>query len=87
VIHRLTEVPGLTDRELNGIGPSFDQSLDGLGHIFDAGQEPWLVKKTMIDGDVEAAVGAEVKETLEAVLFHDEGESKSGRYLSISDCG
>ena len=67
---RAAQVAGLADGELDSIGAGFDQCADGFGHVFDASEKPGLVKKTMVNRNVEAAVGFEIEETMQAMSFH-----------------
>ncbi|MND03458.1 hypothetical protein D3C83_232800 [compost metagenome] len=64
---------GLADGELDGVGTGVDEGLDDLAHVFDALEESGLVEETVIDGDVEAAGGFGVEETVETEGFHGEG--------------
>ena len=54
----------LADGQLNGVGRSRNQRVNGIGKIFDTGKKTILIEKSMIDGDVEAAIGFCVKETV-----------------------
>ena len=63
----MAKMAGLTHGELNGIGPRLHDGLHGLSHVFDAGQKPGLVEETVINGDVETAVGSAIKEAILAV--------------------
>ena len=51
----------LADGQLNGIGRSRHQRVNGIGKIFDTGKKTILIEKSMIDGDVETAIGFCVK--------------------------
>ena len=51
----------LADRQLNGVGRSRHQRVNGFGEVFDTGKETILIEKSMIDGDIEAAIGFCVK--------------------------
>ena len=66
----LLEMRGLTERELDRIGRRIDQSGDGAGQIFDAGEKRRFVKKSVIERDIEAATGLGIEETMEAGGFH-----------------
>src|SRR5690606_28302170 len=64
------EMRGLPDGELDGVGRGGDQRLDGFGQVFDAGEKGRFVEEAVVDGDVEAAAGLRVEETVEAGGFH-----------------
>jgi len=61
------EVARLADGELDGVGPGIDEGFNDLRHVFDSLEETGLVEEAVIDGDIEAAVGPGVEETVEAV--------------------
>jgi hypothetical protein len=54
----------LTDRQLDGVGGGFHEHPHGAGKVFDAGKKAILVEKSMIDGDVETAIGFFVEQTV-----------------------
>ena len=60
----------LAESELDGIGSGRDKSRDGLGKIFNAGQEVSLIEEAVVDRDIEATVGLWIEETIEAGDFH-----------------
>ena len=60
----------LASRELNSIRSGFDDSFHRLRHVLDSCQKARLIKKAVIDGDIKAAAGFGVEETVEAVGFH-----------------
>ena len=65
------EVMRLADGELNGIGRGLNESADGFLEILDALEEAAFVEKSVVDRDIEAAVGLGIEQTIEAILFHE----------------
>ncbi len=64
------QMAGLASGELNGIWRCIHNSFHRLRHVLDACEKARLIKKAMIDGDIKAAAGFGVEETVEAVVFH-----------------
>ena len=64
------EMARLADGELDGVRPGIDEGFHHLRHVLDSLEETGLVEESVIDGDIEAAVGLGVEETVEAVGFH-----------------
>ena len=60
----------LAGRELNRIWSCFHNGFHRLRHVLDSCQKARLIKKAVIDGDIKAAAGFGVEETVEAVGFH-----------------
>jgi hypothetical protein len=64
------QMAGLTGRELNRIRRGFHNGFHSLRHVFDACQKAGLIEKAVIDGDIKAAAGFGIEETVETVGFH-----------------
>ena len=64
------EQVGLAGRELDGVGRGVDQRRDRGLHVLDAGEEVGLAGEAVVDGDVEAAAGGGVEESVQAVGLH-----------------
>jgi hypothetical protein len=47
-------MPRLANGQLNRVRSACDDSPNGGGDVFDAGQKGWFVEKPMVDGDIEA---------------------------------
>ena len=66
------EVLGLSNGQLDRVGFGVNESLDDLGHAFDALEESRLIEEAVINRDIETAVGLGVEKAIEAILFHVE---------------
>ena len=64
---------GLADGELDRVGRGVDERVDRRRHVLDPGEHRGLAGHAMVDGDVEAATGGAVEESVEAVLLHAAG--------------
>ena len=62
----------LADRELDGVRRRMHQRLHRFAEILDALQKGGLVEEAVVDGDVEAAPGGGIEETVETIFFHAE---------------
>ncbi len=60
---------GLANPELDGIRCGSGQRFNGARQIFDAGEKASFVEHAVIDGDIEAAAGLGIKETIESGCF------------------
>jgi hypothetical protein len=67
----------LTGGELNRIRRGFHNSLHRLCHVLNACEKARLIKKAVIDGDIKAAAGFGIEETVETVGFHKLGMSEN----------
>src|SRR5687768_9276920 len=65
------EVVRLADGELNGVGRGLHEGFDRFFEILDALQEAAFVEKSVVHGDIKAAVGLGIEQTIEAILFHE----------------
>jgi hypothetical protein len=63
----------LADRELDRIGRGGNESFDARPEILDSGEKATLIEESVVDGDIEAAVGLGVEESVEAITFHRAG--------------
>src|ERR1043166_402313 len=60
----------LADRELDRVGRRRDHGADRCIEIFYPAQKIAFIKKTMVDGHVEAAMRAGIEQTIQAIEFH-----------------
>jgi hypothetical protein len=85
---------GLAGGKLNRIRSSFHNGFHSLRHVLNSCEKARLVKKAVIDGDIKAAAGFGVEETVEAICFHKLGMSETdymqskrsnGQFLLLSN--
>src|SRR6185437_5345939 len=53
--------------ELDRVGPGGDERLDGRSHVLDAGEQVRLAEEAVVHGDVDAAAGDGMEESVEAI--------------------
>jgi uncharacterized protein (TIGR00645 family) len=66
------EIVRLSDRELDGIGRRMHERLHCFAEILDALQKSGFIEKAVVDGNVEAAPGGGIEESIETIFFHAE---------------
>ena len=79
---KLLEMRRLPDGELDGVRRGGGDRGDGGGEILDPGEKRRLIEEAVIEGDIEAAAGLGIEETIEAGGFHREirRSKKEGGY-------
>lgn len=60
----------LANRQLNRVRRGGGDNFHGLVEVFNSLQEAAFIEETVVDGDVEAAIGLGVEQAIEAKLFH-----------------